>query len=96
MVQGWRSAEELVRWGFAHAPVVMANEAHSGLARCVRTREVGCRMVRAAHEAGVRRLAMEALPWPAGGTPAASGAPPGALLSGCSVCHRASIAAIQF
>ena len=68
-MQGWRSAEELVRWGFAHGPVVMANEAHSGLARCVRTREVGCRMVRAAHEAGVRRLAMEALPWPAGGTP---------------------------
>jgi hypothetical protein len=43
----------------------MANEAHSGLARCVRTREVGGRMVRAAHKAGVRRLAMEALPWPA-------------------------------
>src|SRR2546423_4545975 len=40
----------------------MANEAHNGLARCVRTREVGVRMVRAAHEAGVRRLAMEALP----------------------------------
>jgi hypothetical protein len=68
-VEGWRSVEELVRWGFAHAPVVMANEAHSGLARCVRTREVGCRMVRAAHQAGVRRLAMEALPWPAEGTP---------------------------
>jgi hypothetical protein len=68
-VEGWRSVEELVRWGFAHAPVVMANEAHSGLARCVRTRDVGCRMVRAAHQAGVRRLAMEALAWPAGGTP---------------------------
>jgi hypothetical protein len=48
--------------GFAHAPVVMANEAHSGLARCIRTREVGMRMIQAAHEAGVRRLAMEALP----------------------------------
>jgi hypothetical protein len=47
--------EDLVRWGFAHAPVVMANEAHNGLTRCVRTREVGVRMVRAAHEAGILR-----------------------------------------
>jgi hypothetical protein len=62
-VEGWRPVEDLVRWGFGHAPVVMANEAHDGLARCVRTREVGVRMVRAAHEAGVRRLAMEALPY---------------------------------
>lgn len=69
MVEGWRSVEELIGWGFAHAPVVMANEAHNGLARCIRTREVGVRMIRAAHEAGVRRLAMEALPWPAPGTP---------------------------
>ena len=43
----------------------MANEAHNGFARCVRTREVGVRMIWAAHEAGGRRLAMEALPWPA-------------------------------
>jgi hypothetical protein len=64
-MEGWRSAEELIGWGFAHAPVVMANEAHSGLARCIRTREVGVRMIQAAHDAGVRRLAMEALPWPA-------------------------------
>ena len=63
-MEGWRSVEELVQWGFAHAPVVMANEAHNGLARCVRTREVGVRMIRSAHEAGVRRLAMEALAWP--------------------------------
>ena len=63
-VQGWQPVEELIQWGFAQAPVVMANEAHSGLARCIRTREIGVRMVRAAHEAGVRRLAMEALPWP--------------------------------
>ena len=68
-MEGWRSVEELTGWGFAHAPVVMANEAHNGLARCIRTREVGVRMIRAAHEAGVRRLAMEALPWPAPGTP---------------------------
>ena len=40
----------------------MANEAHNGLARCVRTREVGVRIVQGRHEAGVRRLAMEALP----------------------------------
>jgi hypothetical protein len=64
-VDGWCSVEELVQWGFGRAPVVMANEAHNGLARCIRTREMGIRMVRAAHEAGVRRLAMEALPWPA-------------------------------
>ena len=63
-VEGWCSAEELVGWGFAHAPVVMANEAHNGLARRIRTREMGVRMIRAA-----RRLAMEALPWPTQDTP---------------------------
>ena len=67
-MEGWRPVEDLVRWGFAHAPVVMANEAHNGLARSVRTREVGVRMVQAAHEAGVRRLAMEALPHRPGDT----------------------------
>jgi hypothetical protein len=69
VVEGWRPVEDLVRWGFAHAPVVMANEAHDGLARSIRTREVGVRMIRAAHEAGVRRLAMEALHWQAEGPP---------------------------
>lgn len=68
-MEGWCSVEELVRWGFAHARVVMANEAHSGLARCIRTRKVGIRMIRAAHEAGVRQLAMEALPWPSDDIP---------------------------
>jgi hypothetical protein len=63
-VEGWRSVEDLTQWGFTHAPVVMANEGHSGLARCIRTREIGVRIIRAAHIAGVRRLAMEALPWP--------------------------------
>ena len=67
-MEGWRPVEDLVRWGFGHGRVVMANEAHSGLARCVRTREVGVRMIRAAHEAGVRRLAMEALPHRLGDT----------------------------
>ena len=51
-MQGWRPVEELIQWGFAQAPVVMANEAHSGLARCIRTRQIGVRMVRAAHEVG--------------------------------------------
>ena len=67
-MEGWRPVEDLVRWGFEHAPVVMANEAHDGLARCIRTREVGMRMIQAAHEAGVRRLAMEALPHRRGDT----------------------------
>ncbi len=66
-MDGWLSVEELIRLAISRAQVVMANEAHSGRARCVRTRETGIRMVRAAHEAGVRRLAMEALPHPAGG-----------------------------
>jgi hypothetical protein len=48
---------------------VMANEAHNGLARCVRTRDIGVRMIEAAHQAGVRQLAMEALPRPEDGTP---------------------------
>ena len=54
-MEGWCSVEDLVRWAFAHAPVVMANEAHSGLARCVRTREVGVRIIQAAHEVGIPR-----------------------------------------
>jgi hypothetical protein len=65
---GWCSVEDLTRYAFTQARVVMANEAHSGLARCVRTREVGVRMIRAAHAAGVRRIAMEALPLPSDGT----------------------------
>ena len=39
----------------------MVNEAHSGMKRCVRTREIGRRLLPAAHAAGVRHLAMEAL-----------------------------------
>ena len=67
--EGWCSIEDLVRWGFARSLVVMANEAHNGMTRCIRTREVGSRIIRAAHEVGVRRLAMEALPPPADGRP---------------------------
>jgi len=78
-MDGWCSVEELTRWGFAHAQVVMANEAHDRLKRCIRTRDVGIAMIETAHAAGVRRLAMEALPWPAGGSPGPIGAiPPGA------------------
>ncbi len=58
----WRSPEELVTIGFQRTTVVMMNEAHSGLRRCVRTREIGRRLLPAAHRAGVRHLAMEALP----------------------------------
>lgn len=39
----------------------MINEAHNGLRRSVRTRRVGRQVLRAAHEMGVRHLAMEAL-----------------------------------
>lgn len=68
-MEGWRPVEDVIQWGFAQQPVVMANEAHDGLARSVRTRVIGARMIRAAHEAGVRRLAMEALQWPAKDVP---------------------------
>jgi hypothetical protein len=68
-VDGWCSVEELTQWAFAHAQVVMANEAHNRLERCIRTRNIGVRMIQAAHQAGVRRLAMEALPWPGDGSP---------------------------
>jgi hypothetical protein len=75
-VEGWCSVEDLTCWGFAHAPVVMANEAHNGLTRCVRTRDIGVRIIGAAHHGGVRRLAMEALPWPDDGSPGPIGAIP--------------------
>jgi hypothetical protein len=68
-VDGWCSVEDVTRWAFTRARVVMANEAHNGVARSIRTREVGLRMIEAAHQAGVRRLAMEALPAPETDTP---------------------------
>lgn len=37
------------------------NEAHAGEKRCIRTRQIGKRIVPIAHQAGVRHLAMEAL-----------------------------------
>ena len=66
-MEGWCSAGELARWGFTHAPVVMANEAHDGWTHSARTRESGISIIEAAHAAGVRRLAMEALNWPSPG-----------------------------
>jgi hypothetical protein len=39
----------------------MANEFHNGDLRCVRTREIGRRLLPVAHDCGVRHLAMEAL-----------------------------------
>jgi hypothetical protein len=61
--------EDLTQWGFTRSSGVMANEAHSGLSRCIRIREIGVRIIQAAHQAGVSRLAMEALPWLHGHSP---------------------------
>lgn len=57
----WCSPEEIVQIAFQRSPVVMMNEAHSGLQRCIRTRQIGQRILPVAHQAGVRHLAMEAL-----------------------------------
>jgi hypothetical protein len=60
----WRSPEEIIEIGFQRSQVAMMNEAHSGWKRCVRTRQIGQRILPTAHHAGVRHLAMEALfPW---------------------------------
>lgn len=56
-----RTPEELLAIGFGRSRVVMMNEAHNGMQRCVRTRVIGRRLLPAAHESGVRHLAMEAL-----------------------------------
>src|SRR5512134_2196611 len=57
----WRSPEEIVEIAFRRAPVIMMNEAHAELKRCIRTRQIGKRILPVAHQAGVRHLAMEAL-----------------------------------
>lgn len=57
----WRHPEEIVEIAFQRASLVMMNEAHSGWKRCVRTRQIGRRILPIAHQAGVRHLAMEAL-----------------------------------
>ena len=56
----WRSPEELAEIGLSQSRVLMVNEAHDHLRRCIRTRRVGARMIGPAHAAGVRHLAMEA------------------------------------
>jgi hypothetical protein len=55
----WKTPEELIRIGYSQSRVVMMNEAHNGLARCRRTREVGMNILPVAHEIGVRHIAME-------------------------------------
>jgi hypothetical protein len=57
----WRTPQELVEEGFRRSRVVMLNEAHDGLTRCVRTRQLGRQILPSAHAMGVRHLAMEAL-----------------------------------
>ncbi len=57
----WRTRQELVQEGFRRSRVVMLNEAHDGLTRCVRTRRVGRQILPSAHAMDVRHLAMEAL-----------------------------------
>jgi hypothetical protein len=57
----WRTPEELLEIGLRRSRVVMINEAHDGLKRCIRTRQIGRRILPIAHAAGVRHLAMEAL-----------------------------------
>lgn len=57
----WRTPEELLEIGLRRSRVVMINEAHDGLKRCIRTRKIGQRILPTAHAAGVRHLAMEAL-----------------------------------
>ena len=56
-----RTAEELVEIGLSRSRVALMNEAHNGWFRCVRSREIGRRVLPVAHAAGVRHLAMEAL-----------------------------------
>lgn len=60
-VVGWLLPAEILTEGFDKSRVVMMNEGHHGFSRCVRTREVGCSALPAAHAAGCRHLAMEAL-----------------------------------
>jgi hypothetical protein len=57
----WRTPQELVQEGFRRGRVVMLNEAHDGLTRCVRTRQLGRQILPTADAMGVRHLAMEAL-----------------------------------
>ena len=44
-----RTPEELLAIGVSRSRVVMMNEAHHMMKRCVRTREIGLRVLPAAH-----------------------------------------------
>lgn len=55
------SPADLVTLGLERSRVLMINEAHDGLRRCIRTRRVGRSILPVAHQLGVRHLAMEAL-----------------------------------
>jgi hypothetical protein len=57
-----KSPAEIVRIGFSRSRVVMMNEVHDGMKRCVRTRLIGRAVLPVAHRWGARHLAMEALP----------------------------------
>jgi len=69
----WMTPEELLEEGFRRSSVVMVNEAHDGMLRCIRTREVGSRLLTAAHRLGVRAFAMEAFGSPGFDCPRDSG-----------------------
>ncbi len=57
----WSTLAQVVTAGFDKSSVVMVNEAHEGALRCIRTREVGVKLIFAAHSSGCRSLAVEAL-----------------------------------
>lgn len=57
----WHTPEEIIEIGFQRSRIMMMNEAHDGLKRCIRTRQVGQRILPTAHSYGARHLAMEAL-----------------------------------
>lgn len=60
----WKSPEEIVEVGFQNSRVVMLNELHSGMLRCVRTRELGRQLLPTADAQGAGWLAAEALTEP--------------------------------
>jgi hypothetical protein len=51
----------LLEHALGRSRLVLMNEAHSGRRRCLRTREVGRRLLPIAHRLGIRHIAMEAL-----------------------------------
>ena len=57
----WQAPEDLVSFGLQQSRVLMMNENHDGPAHCPRTRRVGLSVLPAAHRAGCRILAMEAI-----------------------------------